>query len=133
MKITKQSRREAKQLFRSCISDGVLDENRVRKTVDEVLVERPRRFVAILSHLQRLVKLDAERHLARIESAVALTPQVQAEVKASLERRYGRGLHFQFSENPALLGGMRVQVGSDVFDGSIRTRLNEVRESFELA
>jgi F-type H+-transporting ATPase subunit delta len=133
MKVSKQSRREAKQLFYSCMANGVLDENRVRQAVDEVLATRPRRFVALLSHFQRLVKLDAERHLARVESAVALTGPDQAAVQASLERRYGRGLRFQFSQNPALLGGMRVQVGSDVFDGSVRTRLNEVRESFESA
>ena len=133
MKITKQARREAKQLYRSCAVGGLLDENRARQAVVQVLSAKPRGYLAVLTHFQRLLKLDAERHLARVESADQLSPELQAEVTSSLERRYGKGLTFQFTHQPALLGGMRVQVGSDVFDGSVRARLNAVREAFETA
>jgi F-type H+-transporting ATPase subunit delta len=37
--------------------------------------------------------------------------------------RYGGGFKTLFSENPALIGGMRIKVGSDVYDGSLRTKL----------
>jgi F-type H+-transporting ATPase subunit delta len=133
MKITKQARREAKHLLRSCIVDGVLDDNRVRQVVDQVLSARPRGYLAVLAHFQRLLHLELERRRARVESAVALSAPAQAQVRASLERRYGRGLEFEFSENPTLLGGMRVQVGSDVYDGTVRNRLNQLREAFESA
>jgi F-type H+-transporting ATPase subunit delta len=133
MKISKQARRGAKQLARSCLVNGLLDENRARQAVNQLLAVRPRGYFAILTHFQRLLKLDAARRLARVESAVPLSPPLQAALKANLERRYGAGLTFQFSQTPALLGGVRVQVGSDVYDGSIRARLNEVREAFESA
>jgi F-type H+-transporting ATPase subunit delta len=133
MKITKQARRAAKQLFRSCQIDGLLDENRARQAVVQVLAVKPRGYLAILTQFQRLVKLDVERRSARIESAVPLGSALQASIQSSLEQRYGRGLSFQFSQNPALLGGMRVQVGSDVYDGSVRTRLQEIRTAFETA
>ena len=133
MKITKQAKRQAKQLFRSCQVDGLLDDNLARRAADQLLANRPRGYMAVLTHLVRLIKLDAERRLARVESAVPLSAPLQAEVKANLERHYGRGLTLQFSQNPALLGGMRIQVGSDLYDGSVRTRLNEVREAFESA
>jgi F-type H+-transporting ATPase subunit delta len=133
MKSSKQSRREAKQLFKRCLSDGLLDEGRARQEVDHVLAARPRGYLAMLGYLQRLIKLDAERHLARVESAIALSDAERSAVRDSLQKRYGQGLTFQFSENPALLGGMRVQVGSDVYDGSVRRRLNEVRDAFESA
>jgi F0F1-type ATP synthase delta subunit len=42
-------------------------------------------------------------------------------------------LNYRFSQVPALLGGVRVQVGSDVYEGSIRARLNEVQRAFESA
>src|ERR1041384_3520774 len=106
MKVSKQNRREAKQLFRSCLVDGLLDENKARQAVDQILAAKPRGYVPILSYFQRLLKLDAERHLARVESAVPLTAEMQAATKANLERRYGRGLAFQFTHNPALLGGV---------------------------
>jgi F-type H+-transporting ATPase subunit delta len=133
MKITKQARRGAKQLFRSCLVNGLLDENRALQAVSQTLALRPRGYMALLAHFQRLLQLDADRRLARIESAIPLSAEIQAAVRSSLERRYGPGLNFNFSQNPALLGGMRVQVGSDVYDGSIRTRLNRVKEAFESA
>jgi F-type H+-transporting ATPase subunit delta len=133
MKVSKHARREAKQLFRSCLVNGVLDENRARQAVSQMLALKPRGHMAVLGHFQRLLKLDAQRRAARVESAMALRPEVREAIRAGLERRYGPGLSLEFAENPALLGGMRVQVGSDVYDGSIRNRLDRVKEAFEAA
>lgn len=130
MKITKQARREAKELFRSCVANGLLDDNRVRRAVQAVLAAKPRGYVAILSHFQRLVRLDLKRRTATIESAVALPSDLQSSVQNSLGRVYGPGLSISFSQNPSLLGGMRITVGSDVYDGTIRARLDALQESF---
>jgi F-type H+-transporting ATPase subunit delta len=130
MKISKQARREAKQLFRSCVAGGVLDENRARLAVTRVLELKPRGYVPILSHFQRLLKLDLDRRTATIESAVPLTPEVREQVQANLGKAYGAGLNITFAHNPALIGGMRIKVGSDVYDGSIRARLDALQESF---
>jgi F-type H+-transporting ATPase subunit delta len=130
MKISKQARRDAKELFRSCLNNGRLDEGRVRQAVQAVVAGKPRGYVAILSQLQRLVKLEIDRCTAKVESATALTPELQNSVKVDLDRKYGAGLNITFSENPSLLGGLRVQVGSDVYDGSVRARLEALRESF---
>jgi F-type H+-transporting ATPase subunit delta len=131
MRISKQARRGAKELFRSCLVDGLLEPNRARQAVQRVLEIKPRSYVAILSHFQRLVKLDIEKHTAKIETAVALPPDLQGSVQNSLNRAYGRGLSISFSQNPALIGGMRVKVGSDVYDGSIQARLAALQESFQ--
>jgi F-type H+-transporting ATPase subunit delta len=130
MKITKQARRDAKQLFRSCLKEGVLDENRVRQAVQLVVAQKPRGYIAILSQLQRLVKLDLERRTARVESAAALSPEQRTAVEGNLAWRYGTGLNISFAQNPALIGGLRIQVGSDVYDGSVRARLESLRGSF---
>ncbi len=126
MKISKQARRDAKQLFNVCKVSGVLDEGRVRQTVTAVIEKKPRGFVGILSHFQRLVKLDIERRSAHVESAVATSEALQASVKANLAQRYGQGLNVTFAVNPSLIGGLRVKVGSDVFDGSVKARLAEL-------
>ena len=130
MKITKQARRDAKQLFRSCVRDGTLDENRVRQAVQMVVAQKPRGYIAILSQLHRLVKLDLERRTARVESAAARSPEQRTAVEGSLAWKYGAGLNISFAQNPALIGGLRIQVGSDVYDGSVRARLESLRESF---
>jgi F-type H+-transporting ATPase subunit delta len=130
MKISKQSRRDAKQLFNGCKVNGLVDENRVRQTVAAVVAQKPRGYVAILSHFQRLVKLDVERRTARVESAIPPSEALKSSVTANLTKRYGQGLSFAFSVNPVLIGGLRVKVGSDVYDGSIKARLGALEESF---
>jgi len=130
MKISKQAKREAKQLFGACMTDGLLDEGRARQVVQGVLAARRRGYLATLAHFQRLVKLDLDRRTAKIESAGPLPPELQAKVQADLARAYGPGLALSFAQNPALIGGMRIKVGSDVYDGSVQARLAALEESF---
>lgn len=130
MRISKQARRDAKALFRACLVDGRLDEERVRQWVGRVVAAKPRGYLATLLHFQRLVKLDLDRRRARVESAVPLGAELESGLRDKLARRYGPGLMFEFRHDPALLGGLRVQVGSDVYDGSVRGRLNRLAESF---
>ena len=100
---------------------------------DPAAYPHPRGYVAILSQLERLVKLDLARRSARIESVVPLDAQMEGTLKAALTQRYGPGLQFRFGTNPGLIGGMRVQVGSDVYDGSIKARLQELENNFATA
>jgi len=130
MKISKQAKREAKQLFRDSFANGALDENRVRQVVSKVAELKPRGYIEILSHFHRLVKLEIERRAAKVESAAALSPELQSDVTNKLTRIYGQGLNISFTQNPALLGGLRIKVGSDVYDGSVQARLEGLAESF---
>ncbi|HTV75431.1 MAG TPA: F0F1 ATP synthase subunit delta [Candidatus Baltobacteraceae bacterium] len=130
MKISKQEQREARQLFHSCLVNGLLDESRVRQTVSLLMSKKPRGYVGILSRLHRLVKLDLEQHAARVESATPLPADLQADVAGRVKKIYGEGLDISFSQNPALIGGLRIQVGSDLYDGSVKTRLERLKQSF---
>ena len=130
MKISKQAQRDARQLFRSCFVSGLLDENRVRQSVALLVKMKPRGYVEILARLHRLVKLDVAKRTARVENAVETSPEQQASIKASLEKRYGTGLDINYLINPALIGGLRIQVGSDLYDGSVKTRLEKLQQSF---
>jgi len=130
VKISKQARRDAKELFRSSFVNGVLDPDRVRQIVAKVAEAKPRGYVGILTHYHRLVKLELERRTAVVESAVPLGGDLRAGVTQQLTKLYGQGLSIAFAENPALLGGLRIKVGSDVYDGSVRARLNALQESF---
>ena len=130
MKISKQAQRDARQLFRSCQVNNLLDENRVRQTVALLSDKQPRGYVEILSRLLRLVKLDLERRAARVESATALPADLQADLANRIKKIYGGGVNIVFGQNPALLGGLRIQVGSDLYDGSVRTKLNRLAQSF---
>ena len=130
MKISRQAQREAKQLFQACHEEDNLNESKTRETVKLLLEKRPRDFVAILSHLHRLIKLDVQRRTAVVQSAIALNENQQAQVRENLSKIYGNNLNYTFTENSELIGGMKLKVGSDVFDGSVRTRLTNLQESF---
>lgn len=130
MKISKSAQRDARQLFRSCQVNDLLDANRVREAVTLVLAQKPRGYLQILTRLQRLVQLDVEQHTAAVESATPLPADLQADVAGRLKKIYGGGVAISFSRNPALLGGLRIKVGSDLYDGSIRTRLEKLEQSF---
>ena len=130
MKVTKQARREGKQLFRLCLVNGLIEEKRARQVVQQIVAAKPRGYLATLSYFQRLVELDCARHTAKVESALALPADLQASVQAGLARVYGPGLTASFAENPALIGGMRIRVGSDVYDGSVQGRLAALEQRF---
>ena len=130
MKISKQALREARQLFRSCLVNDLLDESRVRLAVTLLAEKKPRGYVEILTRLHRLVKLESSRRSVSVENAVETTPSQADSIRASLEKQYGAGLNIQYSVNPQLIGGMRIQVGSDLYDGSVKTRLEKLEQSF---
>ena len=80
----------------------------------------------MLTEFQRLVRLDRDRHSARVESAARLADDLRAAVEASVVQLYGHDIEVTFADDPALIGGMRLAVGSDVYDGSVRARLQEI-------
>lgn len=77
----------------------------------------------MLTSFLRLVRLELARRVALVESAAPLPVDVQQLVSAGLTGTYSIGVTAIFTVNPALLGGMRIKVGSDVYDGSVRARL----------
>jgi F-type H+-transporting ATPase subunit delta len=130
MNISKQARREARQLFRSCFLNGRIEENRMRQAVALLAEKKPRGYVEILSRLHRLVKLELEQHAACVESAVPLPADLQAQVAGRLNQIYGDGLDLTFKQDASLIGGLRIQVGSDLYDGSVKMRLEKLQQSF---
>ncbi len=130
MKTVKQIRRDAKQLFRLCLVNGLLDEGRARQVVQGIIEAKRRGGAALLSHFVRLVKLDRARNTAEVESATLLPDDLRTSIQADLTRVYGPRLSASFAQNPALIGGMRIKVGSDVYDGSVRAALAALEKSF---
>ena len=116
----------ARGLLRASFTDGQLDQGRISSLVNSVVREKPRNYVRILDYYKRLLRLELEKRHARIETAAPLDAQAAAEIKQNLSSRYGTDLTSEFVVNPALLGGMRVRVGSDVWDSSVRNRLHRL-------
>ena len=130
MKISKTAAAAARRLFGLCQTDGRLDEAKMRTVISGLTGQKPRDWQAILGALQRLVRLDLAKREVLIESASALDESTRQRVVAGLAKQYGPDLAVSYQTTPDLLGGLRIRVGNDVFDGSVKGRLDRLAAAF---
>ena len=128
MKISKDAQRIARQLMKATVDGGRVNEDVVRTIVAKLKKDQPRGFEGILHAYQRLLRLELERSHAVVESAVALEDSARSTVEADLQKKYDGALTVEYQVNPELLGGLRVRVGCDVWDGSVKGRLERLKE-----
>jgi F-type H+-transporting ATPase subunit delta len=128
MKINKETRQLSKDLLRASFTEGRLDNGRIASLVLSLIKKKPRHYIKVLESYQRLLRLEMEKRSATIETATALAPESGAQIVANLKRKYGSDLVARFVVNKDLLGGMRIRVGSDVWDSSVRNRLHRLQQ-----
>jgi F-type H+-transporting ATPase subunit delta len=128
MRTTKEARKTSRQLLKLSFTDGKLDEGKVNQVVQSVLTEKPRHYGEVLKDYQRLVRLEVAKRHAVVESATQLNSNLSNLLITKLKSRYGDDLTIEFKTNPTLLGGLRVKLADDVWDGSVRNRLRTLQE-----
>jgi len=128
MKINKEIRQLSRQMLRASFTDRQLDHGKIASLVQSLIAKRPRHFMNVLQYYKRLLRLEIEKRHARIESATELAPQAAGDIVARLKKKYGEDLTSEFVVDPTLLGGVRVRVGSDVWDGTLRNRLERLQQ-----
>lgn len=126
MKLSKEARKLSKQLFRESFTGGALDSAKVGAVTDTVIRAKPRQYIGVLKEFARLIRLEAARRHAIIESAAALEAAEKTAILGTIRSKYGADVTSEFKTNPALIGGLRIQVGSDVVDASVRSRLDRL-------
>jgi F-type H+-transporting ATPase subunit delta len=129
MRINKEIRRHSRELLRASFTDGQLDRGKIESLVQSLTEKKPRHYIQILENYKRLLRLEQEKRHARIESARELAPEVGSRIVSSLQRKYGPDLTSEFLVNPELLGGLRIHIGSDVWDGTVRNRLERLEQA----
>ena len=128
MKLNKEIRQLSREMIRASFTDAQLDNGKIAALVQSLVTKKPRHYIDVLQHYKRLLRLEIEKRHARIESAVKLDPQASNQIVDRLKRKYGNDLTADFAVDPALLGGLRVRVGSDVWDGTLRNRLERLQQ-----
>jgi F-type H+-transporting ATPase subunit delta len=128
MRQNKEIRRLSREMLRASFTDAQLDRGKIGSLVQSLIAKKPRYYIDILQNYKRLLRLELKKRHAIIESATELTPQASSKVASRLEQKYGDDLTTEFVVDPTLLGGMRVRVGSDVWDGTVRNRLNLLQQ-----
>ena len=128
MKINKEIRQLSREMLRASFTDGQIDPGRIASLVDSLIQRKPRNYLEVLKNYRRLLRLELEKSRARIETASELDSATSSELVANLKKKYGSDLTTEFVINPQLLGGMRIRVGSDVWDGTVRSRLERLQQ-----
>ncbi|HRJ87946.1 MAG: ATP synthase F1 subunit delta [Blastocatellia bacterium] len=117
--------------------EGVLEELLKRSKPSRTTAN----FLRILLQNSRLTELSEinERFVSELEervgivhaevsSAHELSDEHKAELKSNLEKLTGKQVKFDFEINKDLIGGVVARIGSTVYDGSVRTQLEHLRE-----
>ena len=127
MKLNKETRRLSRKMLQASFTDGQLDPVRIASLVDSVIREKPRNYISVLKNYKRLLRLEVEKRHATVETASEVDPAIRSEIVANLRSKYGDDVATEFHVDPQLLGGMRIRVGSNVWDGSVRNRLERLQ------
>ncbi len=91
---------------------------------------RSRDLTAIIDDLVALSAAEGNRELAEVRSAVALTDDQKQRLTTALETKTGKQIELKVIIDPSVLGGLVTQVGDTVIDGSVKTRLAQLKTAF---
>jgi F-type H+-transporting ATPase subunit delta len=130
IRTTAQAKRKARQLYRCCLVNGRLDPARALHAVSIVLEFKRRGYMRLLKEFQRLVRLEITAYTAMVESATPLPRHLENSVRERVQNTYGARTTTLFKRNPELIGGMRIRIGSDVYDGTVEAKLASLQRNF---
>jgi F-type H+-transporting ATPase subunit delta len=88
---------------------------------------RGRRFEATIEDFSKIAAERKQRLIATVTSAVPLTEAHRQRLTGALTRIYGRAIHIDVQVDPEVIGGLNVQVGDEVIDATVLSRLEDAR------
>ncbi len=131
--------------LRQALTDATLPAENKKAVIGDLLTERANpvtvsllgfvidagRAREIPTIVETLAKLAAERRdhvLAEVRAAVQLSAEQQGKIAAALSRATGRQVDVKAVIDPSVIGGIVTRVGDEIFDGSIASRLDDVKQ-----
>jgi F-type H+-transporting ATPase subunit delta len=122
-KQAKNAHQLARQLFKLSLADGAVSDERVSGVLAYVAKHRPASPVIVLRAYYRLVAAELAKGQAVVEHAGAIDGALLASIAAAMSRKYGRTVTAAAKPNAALLAGLRVHVGDDIYESSVAGQL----------
>lgn len=123
--------RSAPVASRAALIEGLLDgkaaEETRRLVRQAVVAPRGRTFDRVLTEYGQVAAERRSRKVATVTATVPLTEEQRSRLGAVLARMYGHDVHLNVELDPSIVGGIRVEIGDEVIDGSIVNRLDDAR------
>lgn len=138
---------EGNDELRTALTDAALPVSRRQQIVEDLLggkanpittslismvvgTGRSRDLPSIIEELVRLSAAEGNKEVAEVRSAVALTDDQKARLAEALGRATGKQVEVKVVLDPTVLGGLVAQVGDTVIDGSVKTKLAQLKTAF---
>ena len=125
----KQIKTYAKSLLKLCFDNGEFSEERVGAVLQVLEKNPPRNYASVLKALLKLVERELADRTAEVEYAGSLSDAAIHSIQSKLSTAYGRSISIKSRENDALIAGVRVRIGCDVYESSIAGALRELESS----
>jgi F-type H+-transporting ATPase subunit delta len=123
MAADKQTQLLAKQLFKLSVVNGVVSPEQVTGVLAWVEKTSPRRPVALLKAYLHRIAVELAKSQAVVEHAGPVADATLKQIAAAMTKKYSRTVTASAKANPQLLAGLRVRVGSDVYESSVANQL----------
>jgi F-type H+-transporting ATPase subunit delta len=125
----KQIQQLARQFFKLSVDHAGLSAERVSGVLAYIEKHRPPHTIAVLKAYQRLVAAEIARGQAVVEHAGAINSTLLDQIAASMTKKYSRPVSSVAKRNDALIAGVRVRVGDDVYESSVAGQLATLAQS----
>jgi F-type H+-transporting ATPase subunit delta len=119
----------ARQLFAMSMVEGSVSTERVGGVLEYVEQHPPHNPVLVLKAYQRLISAEVAKGVALVEHAGAVSDATLSSIAAAMSKKYSRPVTATAKPNPALLAGLRVHVGDDIYESSIAGQLSALADS----
>jgi F-type H+-transporting ATPase subunit delta len=120
---SKKAQLLARQLFKLSLENGAIAPERVAGALAYLEQHRPAHPLLVLRAYQRLVAIELARSAAVVEHAGSIADTVLQSLAGSFSARYHRPITATAVAHPALIAGLRVRVGDDLYEASIAGQL----------
>lgn len=123
MRASRQSQQFARQLFRLSLADGQVSAERVNGVLAHLAAHPPRQPLAVLRRYQRLITIQLAKNRALVEHAGPVDDGVLRVIETAFTQKYQRPIAAVARPAPALIAGLRIRVGDDLYESSVASQL----------
>ena len=125
----KQIQQLARQFYKLSFANGVISAEQVGGVLEYIEKHRPANSMAVLKAYQRLVAAEVARGQAVVEHAGPIESSALQAIASALGTKYGRPVTAVAKRNDALLAGVRVRIGDDLYESSVAGQLAALAEA----